>query len=113
MDPIAKQFSQRYLFIVLGKISYAQYLLQYQVWGLLASYDNYTHSNVQRTCFPVALLVAAFLCERFVQRPSTEWQSLCQEHSNRNCSNERSKVAVGANGALEKGSRNSLQQRLL
>lgn len=71
-DPIAKYVCQNRLFAVLGRMSYAQYLLQYNVWYLMAAY--FPNKADLQLVFPFALLLLAFLVERCVTRIVTEWQ---------------------------------------
>eukprot|EP00931_Biecheleriopsis_adriatica_P037655 TRINITY_DN2159_c0_g1_i4.p1 TRINITY_DN2159_c0_g1~~TRINITY_DN2159_c0_g1_i4.p1 ORF type:complete len:500 (-),score=61.01 TRINITY_DN2159_c0_g1_i4:298-1797(-) len=83
LDPIAKYIFQCKIFLVLGRISYSQYLLQYNVWALLTRCisDKFTVQIV----FPFVLVTFAYVTERFVGRVYTEWQRLRGEKGEKGC----------------------------
>jgi len=86
VDPIAKVVFQSKAFKVLARVSYSQYLLQIPVAIFLAYYLCPGDAKAQQrlpsspqepaflASFPFVLLGAAYLAERFIGRPFTEWQ---------------------------------------
>lgn len=68
-DPIAKYVFQSRPMLVLGRISYSQYLLQYPVSRLVSIYLG--HGLEYKIVFPVALVVAAYLTERVLGQTCT------------------------------------------
>merc|ERR1712187_494546 len=77
IDPIAKFIFQSQAFLMLGRISYAQYLSQYLVMRFLS---QYMADEKPRLCiFPFALLTVAYLIERYITRVYTDFQRTRQE----------------------------------
>eukprot|EP00928_Gymnodinium_smaydae_P093074 TRINITY_DN7709_c0_g2_i1.p1 TRINITY_DN7709_c0_g2~~TRINITY_DN7709_c0_g2_i1.p1 ORF type:complete len:492 (+),score=42.34 TRINITY_DN7709_c0_g2_i1:63-1478(+) len=76
VDPLAKYVFQSRPFLMLGRISYTQYLLQFSVYSMLA---NYLSGNQLLVAFPFVLLAIAYLIESYVGRVYTEWQRMRQE----------------------------------
>jgi len=86
VDPIARIVFQCRVFKVLAQLSYAQYVLQIPVAVFLSFYlvpessmaRQHIPSSPQKPVFlmvyPVVLLCAAYLAERFISRPYVEWQ---------------------------------------
>lgn len=85
-DPLAKHVFQNQVFSVLGRVSFAMYILQLPVAIVLASYLAPESPGVQDrlpanptvpaflAIFPFVLLAVAWAAERYVERPYNEWQ---------------------------------------
>jgi peptidoglycan/LPS O-acetylase OafA/YrhL len=84
LDPLARYVFQSQLFLLLGRISYAQYLAQYLVFktSLLGRIEDLTTRQI---VFPCVLLPFAYFIERFVARIYTEWQRARQARGERGC----------------------------
>lgn len=73
-DPIAKYIFQHPIFLTLGRLSYAQYLLQFRVWFMVKGYFEDVDVLAFKLVFPAVLLLCAYLTERFIGRVFNEWQ---------------------------------------
>lgn len=71
-DPLSTTFMQSRLFAVLGRMSYAQYLLQFNIWYLTLTY--FPNQAEAQTIYPFALLLSAYFTERSITRAHTQWQ---------------------------------------
>lgn len=73
-DPMAKYLFQNRVFRILGRISYPQYLIQCNVWGMIMDIFPEEGALVPRQAvFPFALLVLSYVLERLVTRVGVEW----------------------------------------
>merc|ERR1719356_1495047 len=71
------------VFLVLARISYAQYILQEPVATMLGYYIT-SQCQERRPCspsnrvflmvYPFVLLASAYLAQRLIERPYTDWQ---------------------------------------
>jgi peptidoglycan/LPS O-acetylase OafA/YrhL len=78
-DPAARYLFRSKPLLLMSRFSYSQYLLQESVWDF-TSYHIGVHSYWgQRVAFPVILLASAYLCERFLTSPYSDWQRWRQE----------------------------------
>jgi peptidoglycan/LPS O-acetylase OafA/YrhL len=71
VDPIAKYIFGSRLFTFLGRISYAQYLMQDPVFTFTRTHIS---GEDPKKYFLFVLIPVAWLTTRFVERPYTEWQ---------------------------------------
>ncbi|CAK0794262.1 unnamed protein product [Prorocentrum cordatum] len=79
VDPAATYLFRSRPLLLMGRISYNQYILQETVWDF-AEYNIGVHSSFwKKVLFPVLLLASAYLCERFFTSPLTQWQRWRQE----------------------------------
>mmetsp|Transcript_81016 Transcript_81016/g.203957 ORF Transcript_81016/g.203957 Transcript_81016/m.203957 type:complete len:876 (-) Transcript_81016:418-3045(-) len=73
-DPMARYLFQNRVFKMLGRISYAQYLIQFNVWGIVNGLFPKGHAMVSpKVVFPFALFVLSYIMERLVTRVGNEW----------------------------------------
>jgi peptidoglycan/LPS O-acetylase OafA/YrhL len=81
VDPIAKYIFGSRLFIFLGRISFAQYLLQEPIWQFTRLHFTTDQLSTEdpKKYFLYILIPAAWLTTRFVERPYTEWQRSVRE----------------------------------
>lgn len=70
-DPLAEWVFKWRPFLVLGQLSYVQYLMQKPVWNFLR--DHFPNFDSRFVYIPT-LIVFAFLCQRWAEIPYTEWQ---------------------------------------
>eukprot|EP00929_Paragymnodinium_shiwhaense_P079475 TRINITY_DN41376_c0_g1_i1.p1 TRINITY_DN41376_c0_g1~~TRINITY_DN41376_c0_g1_i1.p1 ORF type:complete len:523 (+),score=51.05 TRINITY_DN41376_c0_g1_i1:41-1570(+) len=78
-DPLAQYLFRTSLFQVLGRISYAQYLLQFNVHEMVTR-DVPTDDQALMDWLTVgALLLTSWFAERYVSRIYTDWQRSRQE----------------------------------
>lgn len=82
-DPLAVWLFRSKPMLVLGRISYLQYLMQHIVRNQLASSFGWNQST--KIAFVPVLIVFSYLCHRFVERPATEYQRRRQESGVKGC----------------------------
>jgi len=71
IEPIATLIFRNRIFLMLGRISYIQYLMQMRVWYFIGRYLSPTGQRV----LAIPLLIAwAYFCQRWFERPFTDWQ---------------------------------------
>lgn len=74
VDPMARYLFQNRVFRMLGRISYPQYLIQCNVWGIvLHIYPKEGAMVSPQIVFPIALFVLSYVMERLVTRVGVEW----------------------------------------
>mmetsp|Transcript_84159 Transcript_84159/g.212216 ORF Transcript_84159/g.212216 Transcript_84159/m.212216 type:complete len:516 (+) Transcript_84159:62-1609(+) len=87
-DPLVWHVLQRRAFVLLGQLSYAQYLMQVPVFMFFLSALRVTFDWTKGppvlpsgalVVFPFVLVLVGYLVQRYVQRPYTEWQRWRQE----------------------------------
>lgn len=79
-DPLVRHVLRQKPFVVLGQLSYAQYLMQFPAF-LFVTRCNFAFrfSEGDKILFPLVLLLVGYLVQRYVQRPYTEWQRWRQQ----------------------------------
>lgn len=77
-DPLARHVFQSRPFLLLGRISYAQYLLQFNVMDMCIKNFPFPYDRI---IFVVALPLFAYLTEQCFTRVFTEWLRLKQQKS--------------------------------
>merc|ERR1719204_2959106 len=70
-DPLAEWVFKWRPFLILGQLSYIQYLMQRPVWNFLVT--NFPGFDIRYVYIPT-LLAFSFLCQRWAETPYTEWQ---------------------------------------
>jgi len=76
VDPLTTWIFRSLPFITLGKLSFAQYLMQRPVWDLLRRNlsDEFTIK-----AYPFILVLSAYLVQRWIGSPYAEWNRVCLE----------------------------------
>jgi len=73
VDPITEWLFKSRPFIMLGRISYIQYLMQRSVWVFL---NTHFEENLVNVLYPFALIGFAYILQATFEAPYTEWQRL-------------------------------------
>merc|ERR1712039_167802 len=73
VDPITEWIFKSRSFVMLGRISYIQYLMQRSVWVFLNTHFEESLVNV---LYPFALIGFAYILQATFEAPYTEWQRL-------------------------------------
>mmetsp|Transcript_86479 Transcript_86479/g.217778 ORF Transcript_86479/g.217778 Transcript_86479/m.217778 type:complete len:246 (+) Transcript_86479:1-738(+) len=76
VDPLTTWIFKSLPLIILGRISYVQYLTQRSVWDLLRL--HFPTTSVA-WAYPFVLVIWAYLVQRWVESPYTEWQRVRME----------------------------------
>jgi len=84
-DPLAVWVFRSKPFMVLGRISYLQYLMQHVLQGWIAFTFGWDNNPVAQAVFIPALLVFSYICQRWVEKPYTLYQRWRLEKGVRGC----------------------------
>merc|ERR1711979_20964 len=72
-DPLAEWVFKSRPLLILGELSYVQYLMQRVIWNFLR--QHFPKYDI-RMVYPFVLIVFCFCCQRWAEVPYTEWQKM-------------------------------------
>merc|ERR1719401_546034 len=78
-DPITTWLFRSKPLLVLGRISYMQYLMQHVLQGWIRRAFGWDDNATAQALFLPCLLLCSYCCQRWVERPYTEYQRWRQE----------------------------------
>lgn len=78
-DPLTVWLFRSKPLLVLGRLSYAQYLTQHIVWYWMVNSFGWDDTSGAKTLFLPSLVIFAYFAQRYIERPYTEYQRLRQE----------------------------------
>eukprot|EP00928_Gymnodinium_smaydae_P020256 TRINITY_DN17832_c0_g1_i1.p1 TRINITY_DN17832_c0_g1~~TRINITY_DN17832_c0_g1_i1.p1 ORF type:complete len:505 (+),score=49.28 TRINITY_DN17832_c0_g1_i1:170-1684(+) len=79
IDPIATWLLRSKPMMVLGSISYAQYLMQHILRHMMDDFFGWTDNALLRACFVPMLVAFAYFCHTCVEEPYTQYQRWQEE----------------------------------
>jgi len=84
-DPITTWVFRSRPMLVLGRISYLQYLMQHVLQGWIKLAFGWSDNVMAQALFIPALLVFSYCCQRFVEKPYTRYQQWRIEKGIKGC----------------------------
>lgn len=87
-DPLTVWLFRCKPMLVLGRISYMQYLMQHIVFEWVKTAFGWQGHPYVKWGFVPFLLVFSYICQRFVERPYTEYQRMRAEKGIRGCDDD-------------------------
>lgn len=71
IDPLAEWIFKSHPFLMLGRISYIQYLFQRSIWNFV---KEHAAGDILMWLYPIVLIAWAYSVQRWLQAPLTDWQ---------------------------------------